>query len=94
MTKWSWRRFTRHPRDLWESKLGCRFCNSFVEFNSSPGVVCATQLTVYSNDRCGIRGAYMELVNLDSQVMAMLKKMLSAKLCPTTAGQVLVTNDE
>ncbi|OQV20788.1 Alanine aminotransferase 2-like [Hypsibius exemplaris] len=39
---------------------------------------------------CGIRGAYMELINLDAQVMAMLKKMLSAKLCPTTAGQACI----
>ncbi|XP_055327349.1 alanine aminotransferase 1-like isoform X2 [Paramacrobiotus metropolitanus] len=39
---------------------------------------------------CGIRGAYMELVNMDSQVMAMLKKMLSAKLCPTSVGQACI----
>jgi alanine transaminase len=39
---------------------------------------------------CGIRGAYMEILNMDPQVFAMLKKMLSAKLCPTTAGQACI----
>ncbi|GAU95562.1 hypothetical protein RvY_07161-2 [Ramazzottius varieornatus] len=39
---------------------------------------------------CGIRGGFMEVCNLDPPVMAMLKKMLSAKLCPTTAGQACI----
>ncbi len=37
---------------------------------------------------CGIRGGYAELVNLDKDVLAMLNKSISAKLCPTVIGQV------
>jgi len=36
---------------------------------------------------CGIRGGYAELVNFDPEVMAMLQKSISAKLCPTVIGQ-------
>lgn len=37
---------------------------------------------------CGYRGGYCEVVNLDPQVMAMLMKSISAKLCPSVSGQV------
>lgn len=37
---------------------------------------------------CGLRGGYAELINLDPQVKAMYLKSISAKLCPTTLGQV------
>merc|ERR1712071_357564 len=36
---------------------------------------------------CGIRGGYAEVVNMDTGVMAMLQKSISAKLCPTVIGQ-------
>jgi len=36
---------------------------------------------------CGIRGGYAEVVNMDKDVMAMLQKSISAKLCPTVVGQ-------
>lgn len=39
---------------------------------------------------CGIRGGYMELVNMDPEVQAQLFKCISAMLCPTTYGQVLM----
>ena len=38
-------------------------------------------------DRCGFRGGYCEAVNLDPDVMAQLMKSISAKLCPSVAGQ-------
>lgn len=37
---------------------------------------------------CGLRGGYAEIINLDPQVKAMYLKSISAKLCPTTLGQV------
>ena len=37
---------------------------------------------------CGIRGGYAEIVNMDTPVMAMLQKSISARLCPTVLGQV------
>lgn len=40
---------------------------------------------------CGIRGGYMEIINMCPQVMAMLTKSLTASLCGTTAGQVAVS---
>uniref|UniRef100_A0A2A4JKB6 Cation-transporting ATPase n=1 Tax=Heliothis virescens TaxID=7102 RepID=A0A2A4JKB6_HELVI len=36
---------------------------------------------------CGLRGGWMELVNLDPGVKANLLKAISAMLCPTTVGQ-------
>jgi len=36
---------------------------------------------------CGIRGGYAEVINMDPEVMAMLQKSISAKLCPTVVGQ-------
>ena len=38
---------------------------------------------------CGIRGGYAEIVNMDTGVMAMLQKSISAKLCPTVIGRDL-----
>jgi len=37
---------------------------------------------------CGIRGGYVELLNIDPEVRKVLLKSISASLCPTTAGQV------
>ncbi|XP_070574599.1 alanine aminotransferase 2-like [Ptychodera flava] len=37
---------------------------------------------------CGLRGGYMEAINMDTEVFGMLKKLVSAKLCPTTLGQI------
>ena len=34
-----------------------------------------------------IRGGYAEVVNMDDDVMALLQKSISAKLCPTVLGQ-------
>uniref|UniRef100_A0A915DKH4 alanine transaminase n=1 Tax=Ditylenchus dipsaci TaxID=166011 RepID=A0A915DKH4_9BILA len=36
---------------------------------------------------CGLRGGYVELLNMDEQVMVEYKKMISAKLCSTIVGQ-------
>lgn len=37
---------------------------------------------------CGLRGGYVELVNVDPEVSNHLQKMTSAKLCSTVLGQV------
>ncbi|KAL0822136.1 hypothetical protein ABMA28_004269 [Loxostege sticticalis] len=39
---------------------------------------------------CGLRGGWMELVNMDPVVQANLYKAISAMLCPTTLGQTAV----
>ncbi|KAG6454716.1 hypothetical protein O3G_MSEX008826 [Manduca sexta] len=39
---------------------------------------------------CGLRGGWMELVNLDPHVQAHLYKCISAMLCPSTLGQTAV----
>ncbi|VDN02184.1 unnamed protein product [Thelazia callipaeda] len=36
---------------------------------------------------CGIRGGYVEVVNMDPHVFSHLQKMISAKLCPSVLGQ-------
>lgn len=37
---------------------------------------------------CGLRGGYAEIINMDSEIKKLYLKMISAKLCPTTLGQV------
>jgi aspartate/methionine/tyrosine aminotransferase len=39
---------------------------------------------------CGLRGGYMELVNIDKEVMAQILKLRSIVLCPNTIGQMMV----
>lgn len=38
--------------------------------------------------RCGIRGGYMEMVGINKDVMDILEKYMSSKLCANTIGQV------
>ena len=37
---------------------------------------------------CGMRGGYVELMNMCPEVYVEFKKMISAKLCSTVLGQV------
>ncbi|VDL83724.1 unnamed protein product [Nippostrongylus brasiliensis] len=39
---------------------------------------------------CGLRGGYVEFFNLDPEVFVLFKKMISAKLCSTILGQVVI----
>uniref|UniRef100_A0A183D225 alanine transaminase n=1 Tax=Gongylonema pulchrum TaxID=637853 RepID=A0A183D225_9BILA len=39
---------------------------------------------------CGLRGGYVEVMNMHPVVFAHFKKMISAKLCPTVLGQVVM----
>lgn len=39
---------------------------------------------------CGLRGGWVELVNVDQDVRRHLYKCMSARLCPTTLGQTVV----
>nr|CDJ93113.1 Aminotransferase domain containing protein [Haemonchus contortus] len=39
---------------------------------------------------CGMRGGYVEFFNLDPEVYVLFKKMISAKLCSTILGQVMM----
>lgn len=39
---------------------------------------------------CGMRGGYVEFLNLDPEVFVEFKKMISAKLCSTVLGQVVI----
>ncbi|XP_023332769.1 alanine aminotransferase 1 [Eurytemora carolleeae] len=36
---------------------------------------------------CGVRGGYADIINMDPDVMGMLQKSISAKLCPPILGQ-------
>ncbi len=38
--------------------------------------------------RCGIRGGYMHMMNMDKEVMKQIYKHSSIGLCPNTPGQV------
>jgi len=39
---------------------------------------------------CGIRGGYSEIINMDPEVMKVLLKSISAMLCPSVLGQVVM----
>ncbi|XP_011260421.1 alanine aminotransferase 1 [Camponotus floridanus] len=39
---------------------------------------------------CGIRGGYAEIINMDPEVMKVLLKSISAMLCPSVLGQVVM----
>ncbi|XP_011877848.1 PREDICTED: alanine aminotransferase 1 isoform X1 [Vollenhovia emeryi] len=39
---------------------------------------------------CGIRGGYAEIINMDPEVMKVLLKSISAMLCPTVLGQIVM----
>uniref|UniRef100_A0A4W4GNG6 alanine transaminase n=1 Tax=Electrophorus electricus TaxID=8005 RepID=A0A4W4GNG6_ELEEL len=39
---------------------------------------------------CGMRGGYMEVINMDSEVKAQLTKLVSVRLCPPVPGQALM----
>ena len=38
--------------------------------------------------RCGIRGGYMEMVGISSDVKEVLDRYMDSKLCANTVGQV------
>lgn len=40
--------------------------------------------------RCGFRGGYVEVVNMDAAVQQQMQKLLSVRLCPPLPGQVLL----
>lgn len=40
--------------------------------------------------RCGFRGGYMEIINMDDEVKAQLSKLVSVRLCPPVPGQALM----
>ncbi|XP_032465571.1 alanine aminotransferase 1 isoform X3 [Phocoena sinus] len=40
--------------------------------------------------RCGFRGGYVEVVNMDAAVQQQMQKLRSVRLCPPTPGQVLL----
>ncbi|XP_050461470.1 alanine aminotransferase 1 [Cataglyphis hispanica] len=39
---------------------------------------------------CGIRGGYSEIINMNPEVMKVLQKSISAMLCPSVLGQVVM----
>ncbi|MCJ8745213.1 hypothetical protein PDJAM_G00127850 [Pangasius djambal] len=39
---------------------------------------------------CGLRGGYMEVINMDKEVKAQLTKLVSVRLCPPVPGQALM----
>ena len=40
--------------------------------------------------RCGLRGGYFELTNIDTDVKAQLTKLASVSLCSNVLGQIAV----
>lgn len=40
--------------------------------------------------RCGFRGGYVEVVNMDAEVQQQMLKLMSVRLCPPVPGQALL----
>ncbi|CAG5896573.1 unnamed protein product [Menidia menidia] len=71
---------------------GCQF-HSFkkVLFEMGPEYSETVELaSFHSTSKCGFRGGYMEIINLDNDVKAQLTKLLSVRLCPPVPGQALM----
>ncbi len=53
--------------------------------------LCLTQsFPLFAFLRCGFRGGYMEVINMDPEVKAQLIKLVSVRLCPPVPGQALL----
>lgn len=46
--------------------------------------------TCPSPGRCGFRGGYVEVVNMDAEVQQQMLKLMSVRLCPPVPGQALL----
>uniref|UniRef100_W8VR88 alanine transaminase n=1 Tax=Clarias batrachus TaxID=59899 RepID=W8VR88_CLABA len=76
---------------------GCAF-HSFkkVLFEMGPEFSYIVQLTSFHTTskcymgECGLRGGYMEVINVDPEVKAQLTKLVSVRLCPPVPGQVVM----
>lgn len=47
-------------------------------------------IRILNPTRCGFRGGYMEIINMDDEVKAQLTKLVSVRLCPPVPGQALM----
>uniref|UniRef100_A0A3B1KJY7 alanine transaminase n=1 Tax=Astyanax mexicanus TaxID=7994 RepID=A0A3B1KJY7_ASTMX len=76
---------------------GCAF-HSFkkVLFEMGPEFSSTVELASFHSTskcymgECGLRGGYMEVINMDPEVKAQLTKLVSVRLCPPVPGQTLM----
>lgn len=72
------------------------FAQTSLTDSLQPGLLTCTYLFYCMFDccvsfvRCGFRGGYMELINMDPEVKAQLTKLVSVRLCPPVPGQALL----
>ena len=87
---------TRSPRATWASACGLGGWSP--EPGRRPGSrrrqagpsLPALPRRLSSPRRCGFRGGYVEVVNMDAAVKQQMQKLRSVRLCPPTPGQVLL----
>jgi len=84
----------RRLKDTWESELSYSEINTDSCHSLDRMQIYQINQKFWSNDcfnlsfnRCGFRGGYCEVVNFDAEVMKMLYKCISVKLCPAVTGQ-------
>lgn len=53
-------------------------------------VILVFAFSLFASMRCGFRGGYMEVINMDPEVKAQLTKLVSVRLCPPVPGQALL----
>lgn len=87
----TWYRVTSGPaayNNQWIKQYMAYWCFEFIQ---------SIQCTIVSHNhkqtftfRCGFRGGYMEVINMDPEVKAQLTKLVSVRLCPPALGQALM----
>lgn len=60
------------------------------EYSESVELVSFHSISKGYMGECGLRGGYMEVVNLDKTVKEQLRKLVSCRLCPPVTGQIAV----
>lgn len=66
----------------------CFWFNSVEDFILTKSSWKATDWTLPSSSRCGLRGGYVELVNIDPTVMKYIFKLFSKDSCAPVLGQI------
>lgn len=100
-TQWNWPRFTLHPKASSESEFSIpvtKVSNNLVQWQikncSNPSSRNAVKVlqedgkVTSSPVRCGLRAGYVELVNIDPEVMECIFKLFSKDSCAPVLGQI------
>lgn len=101
-TQWNWPRSTLHPKASWESEFSLPVAQvrqknlvrwqiknrSNTSSRNAVKVLQGEGKVTSSPVRCGLRGGYVELVNIDPEVMECIFKLFAKDSCAPVLGQI------